>query len=235
MTNVFGKRPSTISAPSEFEQKFQKDDDGVRRIFSKNLWGGPNGDFLRWLGAAPNDANNVVISSAELQQNDLRLRTELQGFLVMLYSKLPPNMRLKPWFMLPEIIWTTEFGEFLMRNFKLYPCSPNNIMLLPDDEYTSMSLGLPVHIGNPPDDYVKGAFEALITIAKELNLARDKTALEIDGGDMDAPLRLMSNLREFDAKIIATSNTLAAILFGEKAYDQHLKLFGKALGWSHAR
>jgi hypothetical protein len=140
-------------------------------------------------------------------------------FIEQVSKHLPTGVALKPWHMLPIALWSGRHAHMLRHNLNFHPFGRLNVMLMPADESSIAALGLPQHPGEPDSDYVGRAERTLDRIAAQVQEQAKGTITNAVA----------------DAAILAAANMLADSYFGRAAYMQHLKLFGRSLGWAHAR
>jgi hypothetical protein len=158
-------------------------------------------------------ASLALSASQDWQEHDCHL------FIEQISKHLPTGVALKPWHMLPIALWSGRHANMLRHDLNFHPFGRLNVMLMPADEMSSITLDLPQHPGDPDADYVGRAERTLDKIAAQVNSQASGT----------------TTLAVTDAVILAAANMLADSYFGRAAYMQHLKLFGSALGWAHAR
>jgi hypothetical protein len=147
------------------------------------------------------------------------------AFIAQVCEHLPVGISLRAWHMMPLAVWHGRHARLLKDDLNFHPFGRLNVMLLPADAASADVLGLPVHPGSVTLDVIERAELTLDKVADQVAQAR----VELN----EASLR--TALAVADATVFAAANLLADKQFGRDVYKRHLKLFGQALGWAHAR
>ena len=121
------------------------DSDGISRIFSKELFEGEMGSFLRSAGFSPDMPGNIAQTADTFTTLDARARDNLARFVDRANGLLSKNgLRVKPLLLVPETIWQGEYRNFLCATCRFYPADPSNVFFLADTRQTAQKLGLPL-------------------------------------------------------------------------------------------
>lgn len=139
-----------------------------------------------------------------------------------------------PYAMLPWSLWQTEFAQMLMVVCEYYPTQSWNTMLLAEDERSSAVLGLPVHPGAYPHNLQATAILYLTEYRKTMDAAHRQADEALAQGELG--MRAFGKaVDDLKANVAALAHILAGHTFGDEVYDRHLEMFGKMLGWPHAK
>jgi hypothetical protein len=145
----FGKKQHSLTEVQSM--MVQPDSDGVRRIFSNELWDDPEiGDFLRKMGRNPDDEDNLQktpeywIALFESSKQSLMERladfnrrgVESHGHYVA-----------RPFLLIGQQIYDGENGAFLYGQLNLIAYEEWNVLFLAGDVATKRTSGLPGHPG----------------------------------------------------------------------------------------
>jgi hypothetical protein len=114
----------------------------VRHIIGKEHFG-----FLKALGIDPDGPENVFPSQNDIDERFAKGRADLDRRIETLHKQLGPEMRMRPFWLIPESCWQGETGAFLMKFLDLNPYDNWNIAFLPADKLTSAIIDTPVHPG----------------------------------------------------------------------------------------
>jgi hypothetical protein len=128
------------------------DSDGISRVFSKELFTGEIGDFLRSAGFSPDQPGNIAQTAETFATMEAHFRDDLEGFVDRMNRLLGNGLRVKPLLLVPETIWQGEYRNFLCATCRLYPTDPSNIFFLAGTSQTAEALGLPLQANISPEE-----------------------------------------------------------------------------------
>lgn len=211
------------------------DDDGVSRVIPKEIWDGPQGDFLREIGASPDDSSNLMPTQAQVQARFDELRGQQDTFMAGINKEMPESVNLIPWAMIPWSVWSGPHADFLLVTCELYPVGPWNMMLLPDDDGGAFVLQLPKHPGGIPEGLESTANKVLGEIREEISQAHAHTGAAIAKGDLSALDDFKRATDEAVGNVQGLAHFLGSETYGEEACERHKKLFADSLGWGTGR
>jgi hypothetical protein len=157
------------------------------------------------------------------------------NFISQVCTHLPEGVALTPWHMLPAELWQGHQARLLCNDLNFHPFGRLNIMLLPADAHSSAALGLPQHPGSVTEDYVARGQKAVDRVAAQIEGLRLALTDASPETVKQAEIDFRTALAIADATILAAANMLADAQFGREVYKRHLRMFGSALGWAHAR
>ena len=225
MVGSFGKRglggpqglpPQKITTsnwgPSAAPGMAPADTDGISRIFSKELFTGERGDFLRSMGFSPDAVGNVAWTAETFATLDARYRERLEAFVAKADRVLGDSLSVRPLLLVPETVWQGEYRNFLCATCRYYPADPSNVFFLAGTLQTARTLGLPLQANISPEQ----AHDFAIQIIGVL-------------GDMyeKADKQEAASLAYEGARGLGTIMTVK--LFDPPQYEPEHKLFGPLL------
>lgn len=225
----FGKRE-----PSGMPRHPGPDDDGVSRIIPKGFWSGPHGDFLREIGASPDDLSNIIPTQESIQARFDELKRQQEAFVANLNAQMPKSVTLIPWAMIPWSVWNGPHSGFLLATCELYPVGSWNMMLLPDDEAGAIVLDLPKHRGGVPPELERMANSVIGEIRGKFSQVHARIGAALEKGELSALDEYKKPLDEAIAFVRGLAQYLGAHTYGEDAYNRHKALFANALGSAQA-
>jgi hypothetical protein len=130
MAGVFGKRGNQPQP--------------VQHVIGKEHFG-----FLEALGIAPDGPENVIPSQNDIDERLAKGRADLDRRIEMLHKNLAaqigPEIRMRPFWLIPESCWQGETGVFLLKFLDFNPYDNWNIAFLPADQLTSLIMDAPLH------------------------------------------------------------------------------------------
>jgi hypothetical protein len=151
---VFGRHGRMRAAPTPI-LRAKADDDGIARVFPRTMWEDPRmGKFLREMGLAPDDPQNVLPSPHDYyrsrfadarRDHDLRIEALRRS-----HAAGHPECRIMPLFLVDLPLWRGRFGQLLCERMGLVAWDEWNVLLLAGDEATATGCGLPLHPGTIP-------------------------------------------------------------------------------------
>lgn len=206
------------------------DADGVSRVIPKEIWDGPQGDFLREIGASPDDASNLMPTPESVQARFAEMRKRQDVFMADINKEMPKSVNLIPWAMIPWSVWQGPHADFLLIN-DLYAVGPWNMMLLPDDDKGAWVLKLPKHLGGIPEGLVGASNDLIGQVREKLDKAHAETGAAMARGDSSALDSYNEAKDDAIRSVQGIARFLSAKTYGDEAYERHKELFGKALGW----
>lgn len=177
----FGKRPSTnVSAPVQHEGRVASADPHARRkVFPDDIWEGKHGDLLRTLGMSPDDESNLVPNASSINAAIDRSKAAHElayADVVARVRSTMPSAEIKPFSLVPDVVWNSSAGVFLMTTLELYPYDQWNIMYLAADERTAMVLDLAPHPGKDVPAFVQASQQFMETAQAHMDKVRARIA-----------------------------------------------------------
>jgi hypothetical protein len=195
--------------PSAAPGMLPADSDGISRVFSKELFTGEIGDFLRSAGFSPDAPGNIAQTADTFATLDARYRDELEAFVEKADGALGNRLSVRPLLLVPETVWQGEYRNFLCATCRFYPADPTNVFFLAGTLQTAKTLGLPLQANISPEE----AHDFAVQIIGAL-------------GDMykNADKREAAALAYHSARGLSTIMTVK--LFDPPQYEPEHKLFG---------
>lgn len=149
---TFGKK--NLTAEQVQELRSEPDNDGVTRVFPKELWDDPKvGKLLRECGMDPDDANNRVRSADDWVEIFQKAEQDLVSRTVSYSREMEEKhgyCRAMPMLVIGKSIFNGEHGAFLYGQMDLIGFDDWNIVYCAMDERTRNVCGLPRHPGEVP-------------------------------------------------------------------------------------
>lgn len=194
------------------------DGDGISRVFSKELFQGETGDFLRSMGFAPDMLGNIAPTAETFTTLDARFKKSLERFAESANRVLLKNgLSVKPLLLVPETIWQGEYRNFLCATCRFYPADPSNVFFLAGTAHTAATLGLPLQAKMS----AKEAHEVAIQFVGILGDMYEKV---IDPGNA---AREAETVAYTGARGLGT--IMAVKLFGPAEHDAEQRYFGERI------
>lgn len=190
-------RPSDV----DLDHYAPRDDGGPprRRIIPASLWEGKQGDFLREIGASPDDEHNFVPDAHDVNQRIDRDKAAFEKKLEEMNRSVAerfPGATMRGFSLIPDPCWNGRTGKFLMLRLELFPYEDWNVVFLPTDEKTAEALNLPAHPGGDIPTFVEMAERFLESAQAKLTAAHDEAAQTHDfQGFVDARDDLREKVR----------------------------------------
>jgi hypothetical protein len=209
------------------------DPDGVTRVLPSSLWNGPNGDFLRQVTNGPDDLNNVIKTSQDIDAEFTRRHQHLDALTGSINAALPTGCAVVPWAMLPWSVWSGEHAEFLLRK-NLFQVDAWNTMMLPADEQSAHILKLPQHLRGVPNGLDEGASRLIGEVRAELAKAHEVVATALAHGVLPDFSAYQHATEKAEGSVRGIAHYLGTAVYGDEAYAVHRQQFGSALGWAGA-
>lgn len=151
---TFGKKKTTFQ---EMRQTMQPtpDDDGVTRVFPKELWDDPEvGGFLKEMGFEADDARNILPTpedyKAKFAAAQDRLKARMDAFNADMTQR-HGYCQARPFLVIDSAIWDGPDGAFLYAQLDLVGYDDWNVIMLAGDPQTKQATGLPGHPGIVPE------------------------------------------------------------------------------------
>jgi hypothetical protein len=162
----FGKRPSTNVAAHAQQEPPRPDPHGRRKVFPDEIWNGPHGEMLRMLGMSPGDESNLVPNAAAINAAIDASKAAHEAAFAEVQKRVRstmPSAEIRPFSLIPDVVWNSPAGVFLMTTLNLYPYDAWNIMYLAADERTAMTLDLAPHPGKDVPAFVQASQQFMTT------------------------------------------------------------------------
>lgn len=159
MANFFGKRVFGKKKPVTFDQLKEMDwnkpdQDGVTRVFSRELWDDPKvGELLRSVGMAPDDPRNVRQTMDDYRARFDRSKAALDRRIEDVsadYCARYGHCRLGYMLIIDGPVWDGPHGSFLFGQLGLCAYDEWNVILSGLDEATIRCCPVLPHIGSEP-------------------------------------------------------------------------------------
>ncbi|WP_193175839.1 hypothetical protein [Oricola nitratireducens] len=227
---AFGRRQGTGSGQGAAVPPHPgPDPDGVRRVIPKEVWDGPQGEFLREIGVTPDDPSNVIPGSNQLQARHDRLYEDEKRFIAKVNSQLPHEV--SPWAMIPWPVWQGQHGDFLLKTLETFPIGPWNTMLLPVTEKGALVYDLPKHPMSVDPSQAAAAERLIGEIRAEVVRAHEETGRRLEAGDTGSLGEFHDKVEKAKADVRGLAFFIGSKVFGDKVWQRHMDLFGATLGW----
>lgn len=230
MAGWFGKRgasPQGLGSPQDLPQQrittsnwgpaaapqmAPVDTDGISRIFSKELFAGERGEFLRSMGFSPDALGNIAQTADTFATMEARYRDRLEAFVERSGAIIGDGLSVRPLFLVPETVWQSQYRNFLCATCRLYPADPSNVFFLAGTLQTAKTLGLPLKARMPPEEAHDFAIQIVGVLGEMFEKAseREKASVAYEG-----------------ARGLGTIMTVK--LFDPPQYEPEQKLFGPLL------
>ena len=225
MVGWFGKRgqgspqdlpPQKITTsnwgPSAAPGMMPPDADGISRLFSKELFTGERGEFLKSLGFSPDAVGNIAWTADTFATLDARQREKLEAFVDKAESSLGDGMSVRPLLLVPETVWQSEYRNFLCATCRFYPADPTNVFFLAGTLQTAKKVGLPLQANISAQEAHDFAVEIIGVLGEMYKKAGKQEA---------------ASLAYEGARGLGTIMTVK--LFDPSQYEPEQKLFGPPL------
>ena len=123
-------------------------------IFGKrvqHIIGNEHHHLLKAVGIDPDGPENVIPSQQDIDERLAKGRADLDRRVDVLHKNLTaqigPEIKMLPFWLIPESCWQGETGAFLLKFLDFSPYENWNIAFLPADQLTSAIIGAPLHPG----------------------------------------------------------------------------------------
>jgi hypothetical protein len=198
--------------PSAAPQMAPVDGDGIARIFSKELFEGERGEFLRRMGFSPDAPGNIAQTADTFATMEARCRDRLEAFVEKAEAALGGGLSVRPLLLVPETVWQSQYRNFLCATCRLYPADASNVFFLAGSLHTAKTLGLPLQAGMSPEEAHDFAIQIIAVLGEMFEKAseREKASVAYEG-----------------ARGLGTIMTVK--LFDPPQYEPEQKLFGPLL------
>lgn len=168
---VFGRHGRVQGAPKPI-LRANADQDGVARIFPRELWNDPRtAGFLREMGLTPDDPHNLLPDPHAYYRDRFAAgRAALDARIAALAAGIDApagSLWIEPFLVIDLSLWRGRFGPLLCETMGLVAWDDWNVIVLAGDESTAAASGLPLHPGSIPALNVR-VTEALHAIATRL-------------------------------------------------------------------
>jgi hypothetical protein len=118
---------------------------------AQHLIGKEHHHLLRATGIDPDGPENVFPSQHDIDERLAKGRAALDQRLEEVHKNLAaqvgPEIRMRPFLLIPESCWQGRTGDFLMKFLDFYPYDSVNVAFLPADQLTSAIMDAPLHPG----------------------------------------------------------------------------------------
>jgi hypothetical protein len=171
----FGKRPSTTAAAQPPSEPPRPDPHGRRKVFGDEIWEGEHGNLLRMLGMSPDDESNLVPNASSVNAEIDRRKAQHDAAFAEAQRRVQSTLasaQIRPFSLIPDAVWNSPAGAFLMTNLGLYPYDTWNIMYLAADERTALTLDLALHPGGDVPAFVQASQEFMANAQAHLERVR---------------------------------------------------------------
>jgi hypothetical protein len=171
----FGKRPSTNGATQPPREPPRDDPHGRRKVFGDELWQGEHGNMLRMLGLSPDDESNLVPNAASVNAEIDKRKAAHDVALADAQQRVRSTLKdaeIRSFSLIPDAVWNSPAGAFLMMNLQLYPHDDWNIMYLAADERTALVLDLAPHPNGDVPAFVQASQEFMACAQTHLEKVR---------------------------------------------------------------
>lgn len=184
----FGKRPPSAGAPTAPPalpppSPMAEDTHARRKVLPDEVWNGPSGPMLRELGLNPNDENNLVPNAASinarLQTGKARLDERSADAQANAQTALS-DAQVRPFFLIPDPIWNSESGTFLMTSLDLYPYDDWNVVFLGGDQRTAVVMDIALHPDGDVPTFVEVAVKFMADARARLTRAHEEAEVTND-------------------------------------------------------
>jgi hypothetical protein len=157
---IYANRRSLISEDVSFQRTLSEQEHGMVGVFGKrgiqprpvqHVIGREHHHFLKSIGIDPDGPENVIPSQQDIDERLAKGRAGLDRRLEQVHKNLAarvgPEIRMRPFFLIPESCWQEETGAFLMKFLDFSPHDSWNTAFLPADQLTSAIMNAPLHPG----------------------------------------------------------------------------------------
>lgn len=181
----FGRKKPSLA---EFREGAtpKPDDDGVTRVFSKQLWDDPKvGEFLRGMGMNPDDPRNRVTTADEYIARFARAREALQERAAAFNAEKTREFghcNARPMLIIGSEIWDGPHGAFLYGQLDLCGYDDWNVLMCAGDQPTIDRCGLVGHPGSIPA-LTQKIMEKILALKARYQEAHDSLGRRILGGE----------------------------------------------------
>lgn len=154
----FGKKPPSAlqpsAAPAPPPPPPSSDPHNRRKVFPDEVWQGKSGAMLRELGFSPNDESNLVPNGSSINAKLVDGKSRIDARHAQAQANAQALLRdaqLRPFYLIPDPIWNSDAGTFLMTSLDLYPYDDWNVIFLAADQRTALVMDIALHPnGNVP-------------------------------------------------------------------------------------
>jgi hypothetical protein len=204
--------------PAAAPQMAPADTDGISRIFSKELFEGERGAFLRSMGFSPDASRNIAQTADTFATMEARCRDRLEAFVEKAGTTLGDGLSVRPLLLVPETVWQGEYRNFLCATCRFYPADPSNVFFLAGTLQTAKALGLPLQPNMSPEEAHDFAVQIIGVLGEMFEKAneREKASVAYEG-----------------ARGLGTIMTVK--LFEPPQYEPEQKLFGPLLDRDYSK
>jgi hypothetical protein len=140
---IFGERERSMAGP------FGKRGGESRPV--QHVIGKEHHHFLKATGIDPDGPENVIPSQHDIDERLAKGRAALDRRLEEVHKNLAaqvgPEIRMRPFLLIPESCWQGRADTFLMKFLDFSPYDSWNVAFLPADQLTSMIMDAPLHPG----------------------------------------------------------------------------------------
>jgi hypothetical protein len=178
----------------------------VQHVVGKKHFG-----FLKALGIAPDGPENVIPSQDDIDERLAKGRANLDRRIEVLHKNLAspigPEIRMRPFWLIPESCWQGEIGDFLLKFLDFNPYDNWNVAFLPADQLTSLIIGAPLHPDAEIPAFAAASEELIAECANRVAQATMKAGQTgefqlVTAAKTDAQNMIMALAMTFAAKLI---------------------------------
>jgi hypothetical protein len=167
--------------------------------------------LLKAVGIDPDGPENVIPSQQDIDERLAKGRADLDRRVEVLHQNLAaqigPEIRMLPFWLIPESCWKGETGAFLLKFLDFSPYENWNIAFLPADQLTSAIIGAPLHPGAEIPVFADAAKKLIAEcdrrVARAATIARQTGEFNVvTTAKIDAKNMIMALAMTFAEKLI---------------------------------
>jgi hypothetical protein len=172
----FGKRPSSAALqPAEGPHSQPGPPSTGDHSDQRQVPHAPAGSAGDHITAAPSAAS----INAALQEGKSRLEERLASATATARPALP-DAQLRPFLLIPDTIWASELGTFLMSSLALFPYDDWNVVFLAADQATATAMDIALHPNGEAPTFVSAAEKLLDEVRAHMKRAGDEVEVTAD-------------------------------------------------------
>lgn len=124
----------------------------------------------------------LLMTDEECKEFIERQRAQLRAFINRINGSLPDGVNVAPWCMVPERVWSSVHGGFLLKVLQITPYGAWNVLLLPKDERSAGVLNLSMAQPGPGDRFVAGLVEHIGTFVRDIHQVSEEITAALAAG-----------------------------------------------------